>query len=321
MPSYIMTGVRPLLLCLLLAAASARADTVDGIDVSAHQGDIAWPAVRKAGVRFAFIRAGDGATFADEHFAANWDGARAAGVLRGAYLFFRPEEGGADQAKVLIRAVGRLRAGDLPAVLDVEKLDGIDPAVAVRGIRDWLKRVKAATGRAPIVYTNAATWAALGSPDLGGAALWVAHWDVDDPAVPPPWSGWRFWQLSSAGRVDGIAGAVDLDRFQGAVADLEALAGIARRPAAAPRGLEAAPDGEQVALAWKPVAGATSYAVALRYRRGPRWADYHQFTAPASALVVVPQIELATFSWTVTACNHAGCSPASKPHTFDYKRW
>jgi hypothetical protein len=91
-------------------------------------------------------------------------------------------------------------------------------------------------------------------------------------------------------------------------------------PGAAPRVLDAVPAGEQVTLAWQAVAGATSYDVALRYRRGAAWADYHTFSAPAASLLVVPQVELTTFRWTVAACNHAGCSVPSKPHTFDYKR-
>jgi lysozyme len=308
--------MRALLLCLLLSAP-AGADEA-GIDVSTHQGPIAWTAVRAAGARFAFVRIGDGATIADDRFEANWAGARAAGLLRGAYLFFRPEEEAEAQARAIAAAVGRLGPGDLPVALDVERLDDIDPAIVRKRLEDTLERVRAATGRAPLLYTNAATWAALGQPDPGDHELWIAHWGAEAPAVPPAWPGWRFWQLSSTGRIEGIAGAVDLDRFQGTLAELETLAGIARRPAP-PDGLEAVV-GDSVTLTWGAVEGATGYEVALRWRRGRRWTDYHRYSAPASALVVRPEVELGTFSWSVTACNHLGCSAASKPRTFDYKR-
>ena len=62
--------------------------TVPGIDVSKYQGVVDWPAVQKAGVRFAFIRVSDGLDSLDEHFAKNWTGAHAAGLLRGAYQYF-----------------------------------------------------------------------------------------------------------------------------------------------------------------------------------------------------------------------------------------
>src|SRR5262249_51218535 len=120
--------------------------------------------------------------------------------------------------------------------------------------------------------------------------------------------------------IDGIPGPVDLDRFHGSLDELEVLAGVARRPAAAPRDLTATPDGETMALSWGMVEGATGYQVALRYRRGASWIDYHRYESAAAALEVKPEIELATFRFTVTACNHSGCSRESKARTFEYKR-
>src|SRR5690606_34538148 len=63
--------------------------TTAGIDVSYYQGDITWSRVHRAGVEFAFIRVADGMDILDSKFEANWNGARRAGVLRGAYQFFR----------------------------------------------------------------------------------------------------------------------------------------------------------------------------------------------------------------------------------------
>ncbi|MBL4660370.1 MAG: hypothetical protein JKY19_08435, partial [Alcanivoracaceae bacterium] len=33
--------------------------------------------------------------------------------------------------------------------------------------------------------------------------------------VPVGWKSWTFWQWSQSGTVDGITGAVDMDRFNG----------------------------------------------------------------------------------------------------------
>jgi hypothetical protein len=60
--------------------------------------------------------------------------------------------------------------------------------------------------------------------DQGIAVLWVAHWDTVTPTLPANnWGGqgWTFWQYSDCGRVAGITGCVDLDRYIGA--DLSGL--------------------------------------------------------------------------------------------------
>lgn len=215
-----------------LATCTEYNATVSGIDVSKYQGVVDWPAVQKAGVSFAFIRVSDGLDSLDEHFAKNWTGAHAAGLLRGAYQYFRPSEDAAAQAALFLQAVRRLRPGDLPPVLDVETLDDLPAKDVVQQIRTWLSYVAKRTGRTPILYTNSSTWTALGAPDLGAYLLWMARWEAQ---CPPPLSGfarWHFWQYDSDGRVDGIAGAVDLDWFNGTLEDLRLLAGqkpLARR--------------------------------------------------------------------------------------------
>ena len=50
-----------------------------GIDVSHYQGEVNWPAVAGAGVRFAFIKATDGIQDIDPRFAQNWPAPRPPG--------------------------------------------------------------------------------------------------------------------------------------------------------------------------------------------------------------------------------------------------
>src|SRR5512143_714506 len=76
--------------------------TTPGIDVSYHQETIDWPRVRRAGIRFAFIRLSDGATLRDPRFATNWAEAGRAGVVRGAYQYFRPDQSVTAQADLMI---------------------------------------------------------------------------------------------------------------------------------------------------------------------------------------------------------------------------
>src|SRR5581483_7236413 len=60
-----------------------------GIDVSHYQGTINWTSVKNSGVSFAFIKATEGLTIKDQDFDANWAGAKAVGIVRGAYHFAR----------------------------------------------------------------------------------------------------------------------------------------------------------------------------------------------------------------------------------------
>src|SRR5262245_2796220 len=68
----------------------APGETLKGIDVSYHQGQVDWRKARRDGVVFAFARVADGPEVLDTEFARNWAGMRDAGVVRGAYQFFRP---------------------------------------------------------------------------------------------------------------------------------------------------------------------------------------------------------------------------------------
>src|SRR6266545_2185857 len=100
------------------AMVCAKGATVPGIDVSKWQGTIDWSAVASSGVVFAFIRVNHGLDDIDEEFAASWSGARRAGVVRGAYQYFLPDEDAVAQADLFLARMGPLEPGDLPPVLD-----------------------------------------------------------------------------------------------------------------------------------------------------------------------------------------------------------
>jgi GH25 family lysozyme M1 (1,4-beta-N-acetylmuramidase) len=205
--------------------ASTRT-VVEGVDVSEFQPTVDWARVRGSGRRFAFIRVSDGARVVDTAFASHWRGARAAGLLRGAYQFFRPAQDPDAQADLMIRSVGRLGPGDLPPVIDIETADGQSSATIVARARRWIERVRAGTGRDPIVYAAAGFWDPLqGTAELGRQKLWVANYTTSCPFLPEDWSRWTFWQFTDRGSVPGIAGPADVNVFNGTVAELEALAG------------------------------------------------------------------------------------------------
>jgi len=155
---------------------------VRGVDVSRYQGTINWSAVKNDGVHFAFIKATEGGDLTDPTFARNWRNSKRAGVIRGAYHFYRPGTDPARQARHFLRTV-RLSAGDLPPVLDVEVHGGIGSTRLQRGVRTWLRIVEEETGKRPIVYTNPGFARRLAGGDFRRHALWIAHYRSTSPRV------------------------------------------------------------------------------------------------------------------------------------------
>ena len=203
----------------------AKGPTVEGIDVSYYQGTVNWPAVRAAGRRFGIARISDGTRFNDPTFQRNWVGMKDAGLIRGAYQFFRPGQDPIAQADMVVRAVGRLGAGDLPVVLDLEDSDGQSSATVMSRALAWIQRVEAGTGKRPILYTSVGYLDTVrGTAPLNGMTLWVANYGVACPYLPSGFSNWQFWQYTDRGRVSGVSGNVDANLFNGTYAQLEALA-------------------------------------------------------------------------------------------------
>jgi lysozyme len=189
-----------------------------GIDVSYYQGDITWSRVRRAGVKFAFIRAADGVDILDTKFDTNWKGAHMAGIPRGAYQYFRADESPLDQADVMIALLRTHGTGELPPVIDLEDAAGLPLATVAANARIWIDRVRSELKVEPLVYTNPGMWISRGAPELGTQLLWLAHYTEICPTIPAPWVRWKIWQYTDTGRVDGIDGFVDLDVLDGTTA-------------------------------------------------------------------------------------------------------
>jgi lysozyme len=206
-------------------AVCAPGETVFGIDVSYYQGDIDWNAAKADGVQFAIIRVSHSLQFFDPQFDANLAGARAAGVHTGVYQYFEPDEDPVAQADLLLEHLGPLLPGDLPPMIDVESTGGLGPAAITNAIHAWIDRVEGELGVKPIVYSGYYFWNDnVGSSDFGEYPLMLPWYGVDCPGgVPTGWDMWTIHQYCDCGDVAGIAGNVDVNRFNGSLADLQAL--------------------------------------------------------------------------------------------------
>lgn len=206
----------------------ATGATLEGVDVSHYDGTIDWAQVAASGRKFGLAKATEGITFQDPTFKTNWAEMKQAGLVRGAYHFFRPKDGGAQQADWFLAEVGAFATGDLPPILDWETTDGVASATDVREAQAFVDEIRAVTGLTTIVYSSKRFLATLGSPaQFAGLPLWDVELNVTCPDIPDAWARWTFWQYSFTGTVAGInVGAhVDLDVFNGTLSQLLALTG------------------------------------------------------------------------------------------------
>ena len=212
--------------------------TVPGVDVSYWDSGIDWPKVRATGQRYVFIKASEGDAYADPTFDDNWRGAKATGLLRGAYHFFRSNIDPKKQAAKFIDYVKSMNDnGELPPVLDLETPDGQTKEKIISRAKTWLDLVEAAFGRKPIIYSGQFFLQDYFS-ELGGGPpawakdypLWIAQYpstyvEGSQPFLPRGWFKWTFWQYSEKGVVNGINAKVDLNVFNGTLEDLYRFAG------------------------------------------------------------------------------------------------
>lgn len=214
----------------------AQTAVVKGIDVSHFQGSINWAQVKGAGCSFAYAKATEGIGIVDPFFASHWNVMKEAGLIRGAYHFFRPAEDAAAQASHFVQTVS-LAPDDLPPVIDLEVSDGVSNAALVEGVQTWLDAVEQQMGRTPMIYTNHSFWEAHMTAQFGRYPLWIAHYAPSPQPLPSGWSEWTFWQYSQSLGLAGVHGNVDHDQFNGSPDDLQAFiqsTNLQQQSAAAP---------------------------------------------------------------------------------------
>jgi lysozyme len=191
--------------------------SIHGIDVSRFQKDINWAAVEQMQVdrihiSFVFIKATEGITRQDAAFKQNWQKAKKAGIIRGAYHFFYSTRDPLKQA-INFQNVVQLESGDLPPVLDIE-VHNNQPAAVIRSTaRIWLEEMEKAYGVKPIIYTNIRFYDAYLGEEFDKYPLWIAHYYQKER--PSTNRDWLFWQHSDIGRVNGITTTVDFNVFRG----------------------------------------------------------------------------------------------------------
>lgn len=220
---YSLAIIGILVCCCACKLSTVRIDEyeVQGIDVSHYQSFINWDRLPSQQIRFAFMKATEGQNMLDTLYYHNWMEAQRVGIKRGAYHFYRPTLSPELQARNFMNAVV-MEYGDLPPVLDVEVLDGASKIDLLVGMRTWLYLIEINYGIKPIIYTNLKFYNKYLAGHFKDYPIWIARYDNKNPRLACG-SDWHFWQYGNQGRLEGIAGDVDFNVFNGSIAQLEQL--------------------------------------------------------------------------------------------------
>jgi len=213
-----------------------RSTNVQGIDVSHHQGVINWAKVAADGIDFAYIKATQSSI--DRMFLKNVAAAKSAGVLVGTYHYLDKSvttvtlaKAAANYYYAAIKEAGGVQVFDLPPALDYEEINGISRAQVNLIAQTFLSEIKRLTGVTPILYTGN-SFAEQFDLEIGKYFVWIARYGTAVPWDVTAWREWTIWQYSdgstggtrSSGRrsVAGISGPVDLNEYNGTLAELKA---------------------------------------------------------------------------------------------------
>ena len=213
------------------APVGTRVARTEGVDVSSHQGNVAWSALRKSGVKWAYVKATEGKSYRNPYFAQQYNGSYKTGMIRGAYHFATPNtSSGSTQANYFVKHGGGWSKDGktLPGVLDIEynpygsTCYGKSSRQMVSWIRDFLKKYKSRTGRDAVIYTSTNWWKQCTGNYRGFASsnpLWVARYASTVGPLPAGWKFHTMWQYTASGKIVG-----DHNRFNGSLKRVKALA-------------------------------------------------------------------------------------------------
>ncbi|MBD5457412.1 MAG: hypothetical protein HDR27_02435 [Lachnospiraceae bacterium] len=187
-------------------AIGAGSSIARGIDVSKHNLAIDWSLVPSSGVSFVFVKAGSTNSGVDPYFDANMQGANAAGLRTGVYLYSYATtvEEAQNEANLLMQWIGNYTVS-YPVVYDIE--DACHKNMSQEQLQALINAfcsIVEANGYYPVVYSSKNMF----QNKIGniGYDKWVAQY-----ADALEYEGASFWQNTSHGSVPGIPTRVDMN--------------------------------------------------------------------------------------------------------------
>lgn len=200
-----------LISCFIFSGCSKKESVYNkefyqGIDVSHFQGDIDWSEVAKDNnIQFVYIKATEGGDYQDKKYKYNIKGANKEGFLIGSYHYFKSNSSVKMQFDNFISVVNKEEQTLIPMV-DVEEEINKDSLLL------FCNLIEKHFGRKPMIYGTMRSYNTYCAPYFNNYYLMLGRYKD----IPPKIKGkghYNIWQFSDKGKVRGISGVVDLDRF------------------------------------------------------------------------------------------------------------
>ena len=180
-----------------------------GVDVSSYQAEIDMNVLKEQNIEFIYIKATEGSNTQDERFAENWNNAKKAGLLSGAYHFFSYDSEGRTQAENYINTVGPDMEGRLLPVVDVEyygdkEQNPPEKDDVIRELRIYLEIIEEEYGIKPLIYTRLDIYDKYLKGEFDEYKKWISSlytpisWNYKDD--------WYIWQYLNRGELEGYTG-------------------------------------------------------------------------------------------------------------------
>jgi lysozyme len=193
--------------------------SVDGLDISHHQGEVDWEKVDKK-YQFVFIKATEGNDFIDKRFYENAERVKNTHRILGAYHFFHFNYGGLEQANNYINTVGNII--DLPPVVDFEftgNPEKFDKQKVYNELIICIDTLEKYYGHKVIIYTTKDAYTHFiktnfNNPIWYRSIIFSLNKNIKNVL---------FWQYHNSATIEGINTKVDLNVFKGDILALKRL--------------------------------------------------------------------------------------------------
>lgn len=199
----------------VLAFGPSSNKIYNGIDVSEWQGNINFRKVKEDGIEIVYIRAGQGFSYKDEKFERNYEEAKKNGIKIGVYHYVtaRNEDEAKRQAKFFVSLISGKKI-DAKLAMDFERFPDLSKKQINRIAITYLKEVEKLSGKEAIVYSDDYNADNTFEGEVTNYPLWIAQYGVKEPQNSSGnWKYWEGFQYTDRGRVLGIEGNIDRDKF------------------------------------------------------------------------------------------------------------
>lgn len=185
---------------------------IDGIDVSSHQGDIDWAKVTaNDDLRFAYVKATEGATYRSPHYQSNVRQAQRHGLLVGSYHYLSTTSTISEQYANFVGAMSTVTQ-DLIPMIDVEDRGTWSRSQLIDSLALLAGMLERHYKRRPMIYSTMDFYNQNLSPQFNRYPLYIGRYSSAKPAIS--WDGdYTIWQFTEDGIMAGINVYVDMARF------------------------------------------------------------------------------------------------------------